>query len=131
MRKSICKIIIIPRPKSPWFNSTLSSIKITYSNAENKYNKNKSLNKYTYFIYLRTLYRHSVSKAKQIYYMNKIVYLSGNSRALYRLTDTLLGRQKINNHPDIPINILCNKFVKHFSDKLINTCNILHNKLSQ
>ena len=47
------------------------------------------------------------------------------------MTDTLLGRQKINNYPDIPIHILCNKFVKHFSGKLINTCNIIHNKLSQ
>ena len=36
--------------------------------------------------------------------------LSGNSRALYRLTDALLGSQKIKNYPDIPINILCNKF---------------------
>ena len=70
--------------------------------------------------------------------MNTIVNLSGNSRALYSLTlsnsnsyVTLLGRQKINNYPDIPIIILCNKFVKHFSDKLINTCNIIHNTLSQ
>ena len=60
------------------------------------------------------MYRHSLTKAKQIYYMNKIVHLSGNSRALYRLTDNLLVRQKINNYPDIPINILCNKCVKHF-----------------
>ena len=128
----ICKITIIPRPKSPWFNSTLSSIKRS-CNAEKKYNANKSLINYTYFIYLRKFYKHSISKAKQIYYSNKIVNLSGNSRALYRLTDTLLGRQKINNYPDIPINyvILCNKFVKHFSDKLINTCNIIHNKPSQ
>ena len=127
----ISKITIIPRPKSPWFNLTLSSIKRSYRNAEKKYNANKSLNNYTYFINLRKFYKHSISKAKQIYYRNKIVNLSGNSRSLYRLTDTLLGRQKINNYPDIPINILCNKFVKHFSDKSINTCNIIHNKLSQ
>ena len=56
-----------------------------------------------------------------------------NSKDLYRLTDTLLGRhftivpigrQKINNYPDIPTNILCNKYVKYFYD---NTCNIIHN----
>ena len=33
---------------------------------------------------------------------------------LYRLTYTILGRQKITNYPDIPINILYNKFVKMF-----------------
>ena len=33
--------------------------------------------------------------------MNTIVNLSGNSRSLYCLTDTLLGRQKINNYPNI------------------------------
>ena len=47
------------------------------------------------------------------------------------MTYTLLGRQKINNYPDIPIHILCNNFIKHFSDKLINTCNIIYNKRSQ
>ena len=52
--------------------------------------------------------------------MNIIVNSFGNSIDLYRITDTLLSRQHINNYPDIPINILCYKFVKNFSDKLIN-----------
>ena len=33
----ICKLTIIPRLKSPWFNSILSSIKRSYRNAEKKY----------------------------------------------------------------------------------------------
>ena len=58
-----------------------------------------------------------------------MVNLFGNSKALYHLTDILLGKQKSTHYPDI--NILFNKFVKYFSDGLINTYNIIHNKLSQ
>ena len=32
------------------------------------------------------MYRHSISKTKQIYYKNKIFNLSDNSRVIYRLT---------------------------------------------
>ena len=63
------------------------------------------------------MYRHNIFRTNSEFYQSKITAAGTNIKTLYKITDSLLGRFKQTQLPDMPDELLCNSFSDVFTEK--------------
>ena len=61
----------------------------------------------------------AVDKAKEEYFTQKIAGTAGDQKELFRVSKSLLGETRERVLPDVPPNVLCEKFNNFFYDKIV------------
>ena len=113
----ICSKIYI-HTNSPWFNSELCSLKRHTRKLYRLYRKTPTHQNQSNFILACNSYRHNIFRTKSEFYQSKITAAGTNIKTLYKITDSLIGRIKQTQLPDMPDEILCNTFADLFTDKI-------------
>ena len=111
----------------PWFNSDLCSLKIHTRKLDIFYRKTPTHQNHSNFILARNSYCHNMFHTKSEFYHSKITAAVSNIKTLYKITDSLLGRFKQTQLPDMPDELLCNTFADLFTEKI----ETIHNKLTK
>ena len=72
---------------------------------------------------------HIIKLAEINHFQNAISICHGNSKQLYRLSFTLLGKSSVHILPSINDDILCKTFLTFFTTKIINIIDIIEIEL--
>ena len=110
---------ITDRSGSPWYNEEVLSAKREKRKAERKYRKSKLTVHLDILRDARRRVNQLSREAKSLYYRSKIEDCAGDQRALFRLTNELMHRERNTQLPafEDPLT-LANDFVQYFVDKI-------------
>ena len=110
---------IFQRPNTPWYNDDIQNEKHKRRKLERKWCKSKSTeDKQNYKEQCRIMHM-LIKQAKCDYYSNKIIQHGRDSKALFKITKTLLGYEKITQLPESNSAItLADRFNSFFKEKV-------------
>ena len=116
---------VTPRHSNKWFTHTLSTIKRQLRISEKKWRKSKNILDLASFRKLSLTYRKSIHTAKNEYYINVIKSAGNDSKKLFKIAYTLLGRMTPKILPDNTSKNNAIDFDKFFHGKITTLVNSL------
>jgi exonuclease III len=107
------------RPKQPWFSDELYQAKCEKRKAERLWRRTKLTIHYELYCAKKTGYNNLLSSAKKQHYNTKIAELGHDTKAISRVIDEILHKNKEIKLPKhVSSEELANRFVTFFSDKI-------------
>ena len=116
---------ITKRNNTKWFSPQLSTTKRKLRAAEKIWRRYKSNDDLLLFKQQFTIYRHMIIRAKQDYYIDTIKAAGNNTKKLFEISYSLLGRATTRILPDIPLQSMPIHFDTYFNNKITNIINSL------
>ena len=116
---------ITKRNNIKWFSPKLSTTKRKLRAAEKIWRRSKSNDDLLLFKQQSTIYRHMIIRAKQDYYIDTIKAAGNNTKKLFEISYSLLGRATTRILPDIPLQSMPIHFDTYFNNKITNIINSL------
>ena len=108
-------------PSRPWYNATLKEQKRIVRTRECIYNRDRQLHQWKAFTRERNRYTRMLEFQKRHYLVTKVEEATTDSRQLFQLVGTLLGRKEENPLPEANSDsILAEEFAGFFHDKIDN-----------
>ena len=108
-------------PSRPWYNATLKEQKRIVRTRECIYNKDRQPHQWKAFTRERNRYTRMLEFHKRHYLVTKVDEATTDSRQLFQLVETLLGRKEENPLPEANSDsILAEEFAGFFHDKIDN-----------
>ena len=129
---SLKKSVVTIRHKYPWFSAWFSEeilhLKKALRSLEKRWSKDKTTENWTEYKNLRNIYNHRLRAVKRFKLSKMINECGNNIGQLYRIIDSVMGRNKDNPMPgNISTEELTEKFADFFLDKNVR----LRNELSE
>ena len=115
--------VITVRPKKPWHTEELSSAKSNLHRAERRWRKTRLAVHRQMYMMLRDAYRRQLTTPKANHFCMMIHEAGHNMKAMFGVTNVLLGRSTPVQLPDSRNDsILAETFHQFFIDKILNIC---------
>ena len=104
----------VDHPQHPWINESILTVKRKRRKAEKKWKASGSeISKKEYKVLCNQV-KDMVKKAKDEFYAQKVHECEGDQKKLYKIIDSLMGREKPNILPTASLNLLLTKNLNNF-----------------
>ena len=120
--------VITVRPSVPWFTPEVSSAKRLRRRLERTYRRTLSPSDKFNFIQQSKCVGHLLVTAKRQYYIDLIESAQSNQKALFKVVDKLLDRNKESPLPDPKSNVM---LAESFSDYFIEKINLIRQNIAR
>ena len=116
-------------PNTSWYTIDLYRQKRCLRMLEYKWKKEKSSSLTTYK-HLKNKHRIDLINAKAMFTHDKFIYMQHDSKSLFKLANSILGRRQKSPYPDFTNDELPNLFDSFFNDKITNIISSLPKPIS-
>ena len=120
----------ILRPNTSWYTTDLYRQKRCLRMLESKWKKEKSSSSLTTYKDLKNKHRIDLINAKAMFTHDKFISMQHDSKSLFKLANSILGRRQKSPYPDFTNDELPNLFDSFFNDKITNIISSLPKPIS-